>query len=561
MKNANSSSESFKAMEFKDLKENCSRIREKIIDYTAENGGYLASNLSNVEISVALHRVFDEQTEIQYAADDLNYTDLFLHEENPVSAKSNGRKDVLSECLGIACARMFKNEQKETIAVISKKDLLSSKGLEALQMIQASKNKIIIVFNDMRSSKSIKAVDKLVSRLRNTKAYTNLKENVKEAIRPVKYGEQIIENIHDFKDKVKKVIINEGIFAQYDIDYVGPVNGHDLKDLERAFQIAKEKKNSVVVHCVTIYGKGYEIAERDLNHRFFRIGPFNRNNGRLLHCENENYRFASGILSEFIGKKMAEEKKLCCVISDDQAGRGVSELFAKYPERCFMTQTDIVSTVSFAAGILKEGYGVYLPIRSSELAEAYPALCKLKGKYEKPFIVSLVKDIAVDYDLLKNLSGLFLCEPKDASTISQSVQTAISSAHATVFLLPDECIDVSVSEDNGKTEKEKWQKVIEDDKNRTAILAYGTSINIIRSIIVNNQLSCDLYDMLYLKPIDDECLERIFEKHRQVFILGRQYREGILDYKDKLTIETKTVFIENEDVSELFRRIKEVLDA
>ena len=201
MKGDNSSFMDLKDLDYRELKDACSRIREKIIDETAENGGYLAANLSNVEISVALNRVFDGNACIRYAGDDLNYADRIIHGEKLLSVQNEERNDVLSECLGLACAGQLDGSGKDVIAVISETDLLSSKGLEALQMIDSSRNKLIIVFNDIRSSKSLKTLDRLISRLRNTKSYNNLKENVKDVIRPVKYGEQIIENIHDLKGK------------------------------------------------------------------------------------------------------------------------------------------------------------------------------------------------------------------------------------------------------------------------------------------------------------------------------------------------------------------------
>ncbi|MBO4918684.1 MAG: hypothetical protein J5365_00860 [Erysipelotrichaceae bacterium] len=283
MKKAVSSPGSLRNMEYKDLKEICASIRENIIDYTAEHGGFLASNLSNVEITVAVNRIFDKNSCTLYAGNDLNYADLLLHRYTDLPNEDAERRDILAESLGMASANTLENNKKAVVAVIGSSDLLCSKGLEALQMIHSSKNKVIIVFNDMRNGKNIKVLDKVISRLRNAKSYNVLKENVKEAIRPVKYGDQIIGSIHDLKGKIRKTIVDEGVFAQYDIDYIGPINGHDLKDLERALQLAKEKECSVVVHCVTIAGRGYDFAEKDLNRRFEQIGKFNRQNGQPLH--------------------------------------------------------------------------------------------------------------------------------------------------------------------------------------------------------------------------------------------------------------------------------------
>lgn len=559
MKTSTYSPESLRDMEYKDLKEVCGMIREKIIGYVSENGGYLASNLSNVEIAVALKRVFSDECSIVYAADDLDYAEKLMQGED-ISSLHTGRKDILAEALGMSAAGELNGNMKPVVAVISSCDLLSSKGLEALQMIHASKNKVIIVFNDTRNGKTIKVLDKLISRLRNTKSYNTLKENVKDAIRPGKYGEQIIESIHDLKGKVRKTIVDEGIFSQYDIDYVGPINGHEPKELERAFQIAKEKECSTVVHCITVSGKGYDIAERDLNHRFDQIGKFNRQTGELLHSEHENYCYAARICSNIAKGLMEEDEKLCCVINDDQAGNGVTELFAAYPKRCFMSRTDISSTISFVLGILKEGNSVYLPVKASELNDAFPSLYRME-EYDRPTVISLIKDAEVDYGLLDQLQKMHICEPEDAGSILKAFQTAMDKKHPSMIIIPDECIDSTLPSKKEKKEREGWRKENVSDINEVALLAYGPKMNTIRSIIVNNSLPYDLYEMLYLNPIDEACLKEIFAQHRYVFICGNQYRNRILDYKDRHKINTETVFIENEDISELFRRIKEVLNA
>ena len=561
MKTVVSSPGSLKNMEFKELKEFCTRIRENIIEYTAENGGFLASNLSNVEIAVVLNRIFNENERILYAGNDLNYADLLLHGCKDLSVCDTDRKDVMAESLGMASADSLEKNSASVIAVIGSADLLSSNGLEALRMIHSSKDKVIIVFNDTRKAKGVKVLDKAISKFRNTKSYNALKENVKDAIRPVKFGDQIIESIHDLKGKVRKTIVDEGVFAQYDIDYIGPVNGHDLKDLERAFELAKEKSNSVVVHCITVSGKGYEFAEKDLNHSFDKTGKFNRQTGKPLHCETDDYCFASRVLSRYIKKQLAEDKRFCCVISGDEKRNGVNELFAAYPERCFATRSDISSSISFAIGLLENGYGVYLPLKAGELTEAYPALRRLKENYAKPAIISLIEDSVVDYDLLNVLDRIHICEPKDANGIKKTVQTALHSVSPTMIIIPDECMDSAASSDNENAEGEVWQKENKNDINEVALLVYGPDTVMIQKIIVNNSLPYDLYEMLYLNPIDKECLKEIFEKHRLVFVYGNQVRNRILEYRQKHRISTETVFIENEDISELFKEMKEVIDA
>ena len=172
-----------------DTKDLCAEIRDFIIDYCARNGGYLSGNLSSVELSVVLNKTFEQEDMLLFDGNDLNYTNKILNGKiDELQINSNGAYS-LANAIGLAVSRDLDHKRHNVVVVVNSLDLLSGRYIEALNLISSLNRKLIIVFNDDTTiDKGIGLVDKLLSNLRNTRSYTNLKENVKDMIRPVKKG-------------------------------------------------------------------------------------------------------------------------------------------------------------------------------------------------------------------------------------------------------------------------------------------------------------------------------------------------------------------------------------
>ena len=168
-----------------DVRDLCAQIREFIIDYCSRNGGYLSGNLSAIELSVVLNRVFEHDDHLLFDGNDLNYTNKILNGKiSELQVNSNGAYS-LANAIGLSVSRDLDHKNHHVVAVVNSLDLLSGRYIEALNLISSLNRRLIIVFNDDTTiDKGIGLVDKLLSTLRNTRSYTNLKENVKGMIRP-----------------------------------------------------------------------------------------------------------------------------------------------------------------------------------------------------------------------------------------------------------------------------------------------------------------------------------------------------------------------------------------
>ena len=287
-----------KKLNIDQLNDLCKDIRTFLIDSVSKTGGHLASNLGVVELTVALHYCFNApEDKILFDVGHQSYIHKILtgranqmstlrqfdgmagfqkRNESEYDCFEAGHSSTsLSTALGMAIARDLNNEHYEVIPVVGDASIMSGLSLEALNNIGYKRRKMIIVFNDnnMSINKSVGALKLSFAKLRTNRAYTSFRENVKDFIinkRLDSLRKAMSKVKHDFKDAV----VDSGIFKEFEIEYIGPVDGHNVEELLNAFEAAKLKDGPVAVHVITTKGKGYKYAEGDRSGAWHGVSKF-----------------------------------------------------------------------------------------------------------------------------------------------------------------------------------------------------------------------------------------------------------------------------------------------
>ncbi|MBQ3295105.1 MAG: hypothetical protein IJH00_01280 [Erysipelotrichaceae bacterium] len=539
-----------------DLKELCSQIREFIIDYCSRNGGYLSGNLSAVELSVVLNRVFEQDDHLLFDGNDLNYTNKILNGKiDELQVNSNGAYS-LANAIGLAVSRDLDHKNHHVVAVVNSLDLLSGRYIEALNLISSLNRRLIIVFNDDTTiDKGIGLVDKLLSTLRNTRSYTNLKENVKGMIRPTKKGEEIIENIHNFKSSIKKNVLDEGIFGEYNIDYIGPIDGHSIKELTRAFDIARQKDYPVVVHCISTSGKGYKFAEASTNGSYNHVARFNRDTGEFILTEKEDFMFAKNIVGKTFEKMMADNEDLLCVTSRNINDYGVANIFGKYPSRSFDTSSSGDNTLSFASGLALDGKICLVPLKSFELSNAFRVLKNQICKLNRPMLIGIIDDGNINYDLLSNLNNIYIFEPKDSSELQNVLHGAINLDKPAIIIYPERCIEYKEIDDFSKFEVGIWPENGNNDIEGKILLSSGYELNEIEEIVKNNDMPIKVVEMNSYLPMDESFLKDELPQYEKVYVYGLNMQNRLLKFMNENDLKINFTFLDKRGVKELLDNI------
>ena len=289
-------------------------IRQFLIDSISKTGGHLASNLGVVELTMALHIVFDLPTDkLIWDVGHQSYTHKILtgrknqfnklrkyggmsgfpkRNESDYDAFDTGHSSTsISAGLGYASARNITGEDYHVISVIGDGALTGGMAYEALNNASSLKKNFIIVLNDnsMSISENVGGISRILDDVRSSYSYYDLKEDVKNTLHKLPNGDALVEKIKKTKSNIKQFIVPGQIFEDMGIQYLGPVDGHNIHKLIKIFNIAKRVDSPVLVHVVTQKGHGYAPAEKNPS-RFHGIGPFDIKTGKSLSVgKGESY--------------------------------------------------------------------------------------------------------------------------------------------------------------------------------------------------------------------------------------------------------------------------------
>lgn len=368
-------------------------IREYIIDIVSKNGGHLASNLGVVELTLALESIFDTRKDkIIWDVGHQTYVHKILNgrkESLKTLRKLNGiagfpkTKESETDCfntghsstsisaaMGMAKARDLKKEKYSVIAVIGDGALTGGMALEALNHIGSSETNVIVILNDneMSISKNIGGVNMLLSKLRARKTYTASNKSGRKILDKIPFiGSHLIKLIQRCKQGIKQLIIPKMFFEDIGLKYLGPIDGHNIEDMELIFKRAKELDEPVLIHVLTKKGKGYTPAEKEPD-RFHATSPFDIETGEPKKSKGKDY---SKVFGDKLVKMAEKNQKIVAVTASMKDGTGLREFAKKYPDRFFDVGIAEQHAITFAAGLAKEGLIPFVPIYSSFYQRAY----------------------------------------------------------------------------------------------------------------------------------------------------------------------------------------------
>ena len=382
-----------KKLNYEDKKELAEEIRSYIIDVVSKNGGHLASNLGVVELTIALHSIFDTpKDKIIWDVGHQTYVHKILTgrknqmktlrrldgisgfpktTESEYDCFNTGHSSTsISAALGMARARDILNENYKVIAVIGDGALTGGMAEEALNDAGASKSNIIVVLNDneMSISKNVGGISLLLGKMRTKNVYTKANEKVRIRMGNIpKVGNKIVKLTSRIKNSIKQIFISKMYFEDIGYTYLGPVDGNDIEAVEEILEQSKKFKVPVLVHVVTKKGKGYKLAEKNPS-KFHGTAPFDKKTGEVLKAKSKDY-------SKVFGEKLVEiaknDNRIVAITAAMADGTGLSEFKKKYPKRFFDVGIAEQHAIGMAAGMAKSGLIPVVPIYSSFYQRAY----------------------------------------------------------------------------------------------------------------------------------------------------------------------------------------------
>ena len=372
-------------------------IREFLIDHVSKTGGHLASNLGVVEITMALHLCLDlPRDKIVFDVGHQSYVHKLLtgrkeafdslrkkdglcgfpkRSESDCDAFGTGHSSTsISAALGFVTARDLKGTDETVVALIGDGALSGGMAFEAmnnLAKLAKEKKNLVIILNDNKMSiaRNVGGMSRYLSDLRSTKSYTEFKENVEKSLNNIpRVGQKMTQTLKRSKDSIKGLFVRGMLFENMDITYYGPVDGHDIQAMVQAVTRAKEHPGPILIHALTVKGKGYEIAQKDPE-RFHGIDAFDVETGEPL--AQKKGVSCTQVFSQTILEIGREREDVCVITAAMPSGTGLDPFASEFPDRFFDVGIAEEHAVTFAAGLAAAGLHPVFAVYSSFLQRAY----------------------------------------------------------------------------------------------------------------------------------------------------------------------------------------------
>ena len=536
-----------KQLNIEEQKELAEEIRKELLNIVSKNGGHLASNLGVVELTIAIHTIFNTPMDkIVWDVGHQSYVHKMLTGrknqmntlrklnglagfpktcESEYDAFNTGHSSTsISVATGMARARDLLKEDYKVIAVIGDGSLTGGMALEALNDAGASRTNVIVILNDneMSISKNVGGIPTFLSKLRTRKLYTRANTRIKRlTLKIPRVGEKIVDLIRRAKKTIKQVFIPNMFFEDIGFTYLGPVDGHNIEKLESILKIAKDVKGPVLVHIITKKGKGYKFAEENPD-KFHGISPFNIETGEKLGKSQKDY---SKVFGEKLVSLAEKDEKIVAVTAAMKDGTGLKEFANKFPERFFDVGIAEQHAVGLIAGMAKAGLKPVLPLYSSFLQRGYDQLVHDIALQNIPVTICIDRAGIVgndgethhgifDMSFASAIPNLNILAPKDFKELEDMLEFAVNYNGPVLIRYP------RGGEGLNKIEKEKQDielgkaEVLKQGKD-ISLIAIGKMVDRaveVSDILEEKGIDAEIVNVRFLKPIDKDCILNSIEK-------------------------------------------------
>ena len=537
-----------------------SEIRSFIIESVSEHGGHLASNLGVVELTMALHLCMNfPNDKLIWDVGHQAYTHKLLtgrkedfsglrtfggmsgfpkHKESPCDAFDTGHSSTsISAALGYARARDLKGEDRTVVAVIGDGSLTGGMAYEALNNVSHLKSNMIIVLNDnkMSISENVGGLSKHLTALRTRESYMDFKMDVEKKLKQIPHvGDSVARSVKKSKDSIRQLFVKGGFFEDFGIKYIGPIDGHDIKEMVRVLNALKRLNEPVVMHVVTQKGRGYVPAEQNPS-AFHGVGSFDIATGESLASKSLTYTSVFSKTICRLGKAHPDVVTICAAMPD---GTGLIAFKKHFPGRFFDVGIAEQHAVTFAAGLAAGGMHPFVAVYSSFLQRAYDQIIHDVCIQNLPvvFCVDRAGLVGADgethqgiFDLsyLSMIPNMTVCAPKNKYELYDMLYFAYQYHGPIAIRYPRGSAYEGFKNMRPPIEYGKSELMFECEK--IALVAVGSMVQTavqVREKLLDKGINATVVNARFVCPLDTECLDRLSRDHQWIVTMEENVLKG-----------------------------------
>ena len=573
-----------KSKSVEELETLCGEIREEILRVVSKNGGHLSSTLGATELIVAMHKVFDSKKDpFIFDVSHQSYahkllTDRWdefgtLREFNGIcgyTKPSESDDDYFvaghsstSISLGVGAAKAIalKGEQDSRIPVVMIGDGSMTAGMvyEALNELGDRKYPMVIILNDneMSIAKPIGAISRMLSSAMASPFYQRFKKTTESFV------DNFGEGAHYIAKRMEEglKLITPGImFEEMGINYIGPVDGHNLTQLIDIFQKAKDLGQPVIIHAQTIKGKGYDIAEGK-EEKWHGVGPFDLSNGASV--KKSSAKSATQIYTEALMHLAQNSEKIVGATAAMPSGTGLSKLMETYPDRFWDVAIAEQHAVTSMSALAKEGFKPFCTIYSTFLQRGYDQIIHDTCLMDLPVVFALDRAGIVgedgethqgvfDISFLRAIPNMTLFAPRDEKSFHQAMAFAAEYDHPCSLRYPRGSFTPTDLPESNSFEYAK-SELLRSNESDILFIGYGNGVGRAYETAKLMGKEVSILDLRFVKPLDSEMLRELATKHKKWFVFSDSSKMGgvgsaILEFlADENIVDVNVTSFEYED--------------
>ena len=528
-------------------------IREKILQTVSKNGGHLSSTMGATDLIVAMHKVFDIEKDpfifdVSHQAyahklltgrwddfDTLRQFNGVCGYTKPSESKydyyvAGHSSTSISLAVGAAKAIALKGEERVPVAFIGDGSMSAGMVYEAMNELGDRKYPVVIILNDneMSIAKPIGAISKLLSQTMAGSFYQKFKSRVEKALEH--FPESASYMAKRFEESFK--LITPGIlFEEMGIEYIGPVDGHDIESLIETMEVAKALGKPVIIHAQTTKGKGYEIAEGTKEH-WHGVGAFDLKTGESP--KKSAAKAATTIFSETLVELADEDDKVVGVTAAMPSGTGMSAVMEKYPERFWDVAIAEQHAVTSMGPLAKEGFKPFCTIYSTFLQRGYDQVIHDIALMDLPVVFALDRAGIVgedgethqgvfDISFLRAIPNMTLFAPYNETTMKSAMRFAKEYDHPCALRYPRGAF---WAEDRESPAFELGKSVLLQEGEDILFIGYGNGVGRAEQTAALMDEKIAILDLRFVKPLDEEMLVTLSQKYKKWYVFSDSAKQG-----------------------------------
>ncbi len=533
-----------------DLKKISDELRDELIDVVSETGGHLGAGLGVVELTIALHYVFETPKDklvwdvshqcyphklitgrrdriktLRKGGGLSGFTKRTESEYDPFGAAHSSTS--ISSTLGMAVAKKLSNNKNNVIAVIGDGAMSAGMAYEAMNNAGALKSNLIVILNDndMSIARPVGAMSKYLANLLSGKLYFSLRETIKMVISA--FSKRFSQKAGKAEDMLRNIVTGGTLFSELGFYYVGPIDGHDVENLVQIFENVKNSNHQgpVLIHVRTQKGKGYKPAEES-GDKYHGVSKFNVSTGEQSKSKSNTPSYTK-VFAETLIKHAEQDTKIIGITGAMPSGTGINLFEKRFPDRTFDVGIAEQHAVTFAAGLATEGYKPYAAIYSTFLQRAYDQVVHDVALQSLPvrFAIDRAGLVGADgpthagsFDItyLSTLPNFIVMAASDEAELVKMINTSVEiNDRPSAFRYPrGNGIGIELPSINESLEIGKARLIREGKK--VALLNFGTRLEECKKAsekLITKGINCTIVDARFAKPLDEKLIMELATNH------------------------------------------------